>query len=117
MNKRLGTNIQGYTPESLAHLSSYDWPGNIRELENILERAIVVCDEPLIQTKHLALPGFVDSYSFKAEHTLEHTLQEVEREIIQKTLISVQGNRVHAARMLGIHRSVLYKKLAKYNIK
>ncbi|MGI1657873.1 MAG: sigma 54-interacting transcriptional regulator [Desulfitobacterium sp.] len=117
VNKRLGTDIQGYTPESLAHLCSYDWPGNIRELENILERAIVICDEPMIQPKHLALPGFVDSLSFKEEHTLEYTLQEAEREIIQKTLISVQGNKVHAARILGIHRSVLYKKLAKYNIK
>ena len=103
-------------PESITHLCAYDWPGNIRELENILERAIVICDEAWILPKHLALPGVMETISLGAEQTLEYALQAAEREIIDKTLRRVQGNKVQAARILGIHRSVLYKKLAKYNI-
>lgn len=115
INKRLGSDIQGLAPESLNYLCSYDWPGNIRELENILERAIVICDDVWILPKHLSLPGIIDFTSYK-EQTLEHAMQEAEREILIKTLESVQGNKVQTARVLGIHRSVLYKKLAKYNI-
>lgn len=116
INKRLGTDIQGVRPESITHLCAYDWPGNIRELENILERAIVICDEAWILPKHLALPGVMETITLGAEQTLEYALQAAEREILDKTLRRVQGNKVQAARILGIHRSVLYKKLAKYNI-
>ncbi|KTE91170.1 diguanylate cyclase [Desulfitobacterium hafniense] len=116
INKRLGTDIQGVRSESITHLCAYDWPGNIRELENILERAIVICDETWILPKHLALPGVMETLALDAEQTLEYALQAAEREILDKTLRRVQGNKVQAARILGIHRSVLYKKLAKYNI-
>lgn len=116
INKRLGTEIRGLAPESLTYLCTYDWPGNIRELENILERAIVICDDSWIFPKHLSLPGSNDSYSYSPEQSLERALQEAEREIIQKALLRAQGNKMQAARMLGIHRSVLYKKLTKYEI-
>lgn len=116
INKRLGTNIQGLTDESIDYLASYDWPGNIRELENVLERAIVICDDVLISPKHLSLPGLSDTNLSPLEQTLEYVLQKTEREIIERTLNQAQGNKVKAARILGIHRSALYKKLAKYNI-
>lgn len=116
INKRLGTEIRGLAPESLTYLCTYEWPGNIRELENILERAIVICDDSWISPKHLSLPGSVDSSSYSPGQSLEHALQEAEREIIQKALLRAQGNKMQAARMLGIHRSVLYKKLTKYEI-
>lgn len=116
INDRLGTFIQGITHESLSTLSAYEWPGNIRELENILERAMITCDDVWIHPKHLSLPVNPDASIKPVEKTLEIALAEAEREIIQDALRSVQGNKVHASRILGIHRSVLYKKMAKLNI-
>lgn len=116
INNRLATLIHGLTPESLSALCSYEWPGNIRELENILERAMVSCDEIWIQPKHLSLPGIQEASLHLVDKTLELALAEAERDIIRGALRSVQGNKVHASRILGIHRSVLYKKMAKLNI-
>jgi PAS domain S-box-containing protein len=116
INHRLGMTIDGLTSESLSVLFAYDWPGNIRELENIIERAMVTCDETWIHPKHLSLSGNLEHHLQANDTTLEIALAEAEREIIQGALRRAQGNKVHAAKILGIHRSVLYKKLAKYNL-
>ena len=116
INHRLGTTIQGLTPESLSALYAYDWPGNIRELENILERAMVTCDERWLHPKHLSLPGDLENHLNPTEKTLEEALADAERDIIESALRRAQGNKMQAARLLGIHRSVLYKKLAKLNL-
>lgn len=116
INKRLGTLIQGFTSETLTILTAYDWPGNVRELENILERAMVTCDEQWIQPKHLSLPGDLIHYLEPSEKTLEVALAEAEREIIRQALRNTRGNKVHAAKILGIHRSLLYKKMTKLNM-
>lgn len=116
INKRLGTLIQGFNSETLKILTAYHWPGNIRELENILERAMVTCDEHWIQPKHLSLQGDLNRYLEPAGKTLEVALAEAEREIIRRALRNTRGNKVHAAKILGIHRSLLYKKITKLNI-
>ena len=116
INHRLGTTILGLTPESLNTLYGYDWPGNIRELENIIERAMVTCDEKWLHPKHLSLPGDSASHLNPDEKTLEEALADAERDIIEKALRRAQGNKMQTARLLGIHRSVLYKKLTKHNL-
>lgn len=116
INHRLGIINHGLTQESLTALSAYHWPGNIRELENILERAMVTCDENWIQPKHLSLPGEPEHYLEPVDKTLEVALADAERDIIQEALSRTRGNKVHAAKILGIHRSVLYKKMAKLNL-
>lgn len=134
LNHRLGTFIEGLTSDALQYLQSYDWPGNIRELENVLERAIIISDEPWIHPWHLSLPlrvngeiyhppggekdtepskGFLTSKPLK---TLEEGLEEAERELLLSALQRSQGNKMQAARFLGIHRSVLYKKMAKHHL-
>lgn len=133
LNHRLGSFIDGITPEAFDYLRSYDWPGNIRELENILERAIITCDESWIQVWHLSLPlhsngdrqsgsGGLDSKSEASNPqnnhfmTLEEGLNEAECKMIQLALQRSHGNKMQAARFLGIHRSALYKKMSKHQL-
>ncbi|HVJ48522.1 sigma 54-interacting transcriptional regulator [Desulfitobacterium sp.] len=133
LNHRLGTFIEGITPEAIKYLQAYDWPGNIRELENVLERAIITCDEPWIQSWHLSLPlqttgdtpyavdqinGEPHSIIFQKRQftTLEEGLAEAERDMIHSALQMSHGNKMQAARLLGIHRSALYKKMAKHRL-
>ncbi|AHF06832.1 diguanylate cyclase [Desulfitobacterium metallireducens DSM 15288] len=133
LNHRLGSFIEGVTPEAFEYLRTYDWPGNIRELENILERAIITCDELWVQSWHLSLPlrnstdRLLDSegvdnntqqnnYQNNQFTTLEEGLNEAERNMIHLALQRSHGNKMQAARLLGIHRSALYKKMSKHRL-
>ncbi len=97
--------------EALAALGSYPWPGNIRELKNVIERALILCPDGRIGARDLLLPsGGETGRPFCA------TLEEVERQHIIKVLSSTGNNRSRAARVLGISRSTLGDKLRKYNL-
>jgi sigma-54 dependent transcriptional regulator, acetoin dehydrogenase operon transcriptional activator AcoR len=113
--------------ETMKILESYSWPGNIRELENVIERAILIAHE-VIEPDHLpkyilhhpvqisdeALP--VQHYSLNLTNSNVNSVREMERELIIITLQKVNGNKSLAARILGISRSNLYEKIAKYKI-
>jgi len=119
LNKRLETEIEGVTPEALNLLINYTWPGNVRELENVLERAMNISDDTLIRMEHLPyqVKKSVGNTSLTwKEKTLEQGLLQAEKELIMNALSQTNGNKVQAARSLGIHRSVLYKKLSKHNL-
>ncbi len=118
LNHKLGTQVENINNEVLRHFSVYDWPGNVRELENTIERAINFCDGNTIDTSNIPThilskpqPGPV-----KPLNTLEKMLEQHEKEVISSTLQSCGGNKSRAARTLDIHRSVLYRKMNKYNI-
>lgn len=98
-------------PEALDALCEYSWPGNIRELRNVLERALLVSDEAAIRTQDLRLagPGLAVSTPFGREETL--VLSDLERSAIEAALAAENGNVECAARRLGISRSALYKKI------
>lgn len=119
LNQKLGTYVEGVSNEAMELLKQYPWPGNIRELENVLERAMNISDERFIYPEHLpvqlrqTLRGNNSTYGQK---TLEQGIFEAERNIILNALRQAKGNKVHAAQALGIHRSVLYKKLARHNL-
>ena len=105
------------SPEALRRLQDYDYPGNARELENIIERALALCDDSEIQVRHL--PS--DLYSSQHFHLPTiHTgrpsksLEENEREYILSILKSVDGNKTKAAKIIGIDRVSLWRKLKKY---
>jgi DNA-binding NtrC family response regulator len=98
--------------EALSALGSYDFPGNVRELANVIERAVVVAEGQSIGAREL--PEAVRAAS--AAHTRRArrpTLAELEAEYIRETLESVGGNKSEAARVLGISRKNLYERLAR----
>lgn len=118
LNQELHTDVYGMSPEVLYRLNNYPWPGNIRELENVLERAINICNGATIQAEHL--PEYIDNHSISplvfSTGSLEEQMAEREQHIIRQTLQQCNGNRSQTARVLGIHRSVLYRKMHRYNI-
>jgi two-component system, NtrC family, response regulator HydG len=106
MNKR----IVRVPPGAMALLDHYQWPGNIRELENAIERAMVVAQEPEIREEDFALRLPV------AEHT-PRTLEEIERAHILAVLEDCKGNQTLASEVLDIDRVTLHNKLKKYGWK
>lgn len=99
--------------EALALLQNYSFPGNVRELENILERALTMCDNNEITAEDLCLPtpvkGAANEFQPKVD-TLEDFLTKIEREAIEKALVESKGNKTAAAKRLGISfRAMRYK--------
>jgi DNA-binding NtrC family response regulator len=103
-------------PEALAALYRYEWPGNVRELANMLERAQILAENHLITLKDLpeTLAG-PRSCTCGAEGDPRY-LREVERRHVQQVLQQEKGNKVHAARALGISRRALYRLIEKYQL-
>jgi len=97
------------TPEAMEALRRHDWPGNVRELRNVLERALIMCEGPVIDAAHLCLrakknvppPGTTD-------------LETLEKRAIERVMRDTDGNKVRAARQLGISRMQLYGRLRKF---
>ncbi|MBW2183428.1 MAG: hypothetical protein JRF49_06145 [Deltaproteobacteria bacterium] len=101
----------------------YSYPGNVRELRNIIERALMLCESNLISYKDLSLEVRRDTKKDQApsndrvqELTLEDKKERMERETILQVLKQVKGNKLKAAKLLKISRSTLYAKIEKYNI-
>jgi DNA-binding NtrC family response regulator len=105
------------TAPALELLTSYDWPGNVRQLENCIEQAVVLCDGDHIDVDSLPLVETTPKRS--APHVagmpIGLTLREIEQEYIQRTLQAVGGNRTRAARLLGISLRCLQYKLKAYD--
>jgi DNA-binding NtrC family response regulator len=108
------------TPSAMTCLLQYDWPGNVRDLENCVERAVALRNDDTIDVSDLP-PGlrgaqpFVPSLGAEpAFHTTD--LEEIERVTIQRVFEQVNGDKALAGRLLGISRATLYRKLKRYNI-
>jgi transcriptional regulator with PAS, ATPase and Fis domain len=100
------------SPEAMSLLTAYHWPGNVRELENVIERALILCDSGSIEPEHLPL-GVRLEPSFHADEDDGRlvTLEEVERRYVKRVLEECQGHRHKAANILGISERNLYRKL------
>jgi len=115
-----GRRIRGFTPAAITALETHHWPGNIRELRNCVERAVVLAPEEWVDVADLALSHLsVAGDSGRAAHPaaghyVPETISEVERRHILNTLAAVGGNKTKAATILGIERSTLDRKLAKW---
>ena len=92
----------------------YNWPGNIRELKNVMERSVVFAEGGVILPKHL--PEYLLSAADDTEASSTFSLEEAERRAIVQALEKSPGNITGAAGLLGIARNTLYNKLRKYNI-
>ena len=123
LNEALGTAVNGMSDEAMYIFQRYSWPGNIRELRNVLERTVIVNRHGEIRKNHLPLYLLQnelelneDLLKFKEEFPgkLEQVMQEAEKALILKALEMTNNNKRQAAQLLGIHRSALYQKLKKY---
>lgn len=105
------------SPETLVLLKGYDYPGNVRELENILERAVAIATGPVIEPGHL--PDDLQALSMRTFRKPEGripSLEEQERAYIQWVLKETKGNQTLAAQLLGIDRVSLWRKLKRYRL-
>jgi DNA-binding NtrC family response regulator len=111
-----GKKLAGLTPQATKVLSEYAWPGNIRELRNTLERAVILCGTAAIDVEHLptemAVGGGESAY-LKVPFGLP--LREVEKEYILSSLGRMQNNKARTAQALGISEKTLYNKLYRYS--
>ena len=114
--------MEQLTPEAFDFLMSYSWPGNIRELQNAMERSVILADGETIGEKQLprevTMPLALQEVALKGTNGSDTlNLDEQERETILKALAQAHGNKKKAAEILGIHRPTLYSKLKRYEIK
>ncbi|MFE0503931.1 sigma-54 interaction domain-containing protein [Peribacillus butanolivorans] len=108
--------VQGMGDQALRLLRLYKWPGNIRELENIIERALnIVDEEEMIDSKHL--PEEITGHKELAPiRTLAEVMEETERATIFSCLEMTSGNKSETAKRLGVSRTTLYEKMNKYGL-
>ncbi len=131
--QRTGRFISGISKDALQALMTYQWPGNIRELENAIERAVIIASGRQIELEDLpeaiSRIGLEERDRIKVERakaasegrtttfevTVPSSMEEIERQAIEATLDYTGGDKTHAAKALGIGRKTLYRKLEQYN--
>lgn len=105
------------TPQALSILESYSWPGNVRELENVIERAVTLSSGSVLDESLFPLSLSNPAHPAMTENPTRFLkLEEMEKLQIEKALGMTNGNRVEAAKLLGIHRKTLYRMAKRYGI-
>lgn len=102
--------------ETMRILMEYSWPGNVRELENVLERAAILTEGPMIQPENLPEGLRSAPYASDEEIPISFSLENLEKKHIQDILNLTRGNQSEAAKILGIDRRTLYRKIKAYNL-
>lgn len=117
-NRELDRNISGFSPAAELALQQYQWPGNIRELENCIERAFNYSTGPVIDAAYLNLPTAACEPEDTAPETrtLKQIREQAEKQAIKRMLELCGGNKKETAERLGIDRSILYDKIKRYDL-
>lgn len=117
-NGELDRNVKNLSPEVFAIFESYDWPGNLRELKNVIKRMVLLSKKEIADTSCLPEEMTLALSDFQKPSSLDlKALNESnERALIEKTLVTVKYNKSLAARLLNIDRKTLYSKIEKYKI-
>jgi DNA-binding NtrC family response regulator len=120
MSEKHSRKVGAVSEAVLNQFNNYSWPGNVRELRNTIERAVIVCDTGVIETKHLP-PGFGQAPLRAAANDPDAvrlgvgtTVEEAEKMLILKTLEATSNNKTRAAEILGISLKTLHNKLKEY---
>lgn len=131
-NKKIGKDIKGITAESLKKLEGHPWHGNVRELENTIQKAMVFCNSDYLSVEYFnelaerrvccenlddAIQQLADmAFKNKSGNMFQDIVGRLEAHMIKKALELTNGNQVHAARLLGISRNTLRKKIGEENL-
>jgi len=125
-NRELNLNCKGFSEETLNIFTEYDWPGNIRELKNLVKRAVLISTGDIVKPEHLPAeivqstrrendwPGNLSQPEDSQD--LQSASGQMEKKIILKAIEDAGYNKSKAARLLNIDRKTLYNKIRKYNI-
>jgi len=117
LSSKMGKNINRIHPDALALLYGYSFPGNIRELKNMIERAIIMCPTSELLPMHFSILQTSSSELIETEmQEPSFDLKTLEKETIQKALVKVNYKKAEAARLLNIEWNALYRRIQKYNI-
>ncbi len=122
INHTLGAGISGISDEAIQLLKKYSWPGNIRELENLLERAVnLACLSgiEILDIEHFPSLAQIDHHLPKRkndDYNLSKAVEGLEKDMIVSTLIATNNNKSQAAQLMGLNKSVFYRKLKKYDL-
>ena len=120
-NKKLDKNIKGITPDAMAILLEHEWTGNVRELENAIERAVLLAEETILLPENFPpelgiISGTDERDDLLEEHSLKAAQKVLEKKLITRALTATGGNRTKAARLLEISHPSLLSKIKTYNI-
>ncbi|UCD72327.1 MAG: sigma-54-dependent Fis family transcriptional regulator [Syntrophobacterales bacterium] len=127
--RALNRDIRGFAESAQKKLVEYSWPGNIRELKNIMERAVILARDGIIRSSHLLVRGKLEPHEQEIDPQgipltippegiyLQDMISRIEKTLITKALEAVGGNQVRAAKLLHIPRHVLIYQMKKFNIK
>jgi len=110
--QRYRKHLEGFEPVALQILLDHPWPGNIRELDHSVERAVLMAEGSAVRASDLGLRPAREA-SLRLD---EMSIEDVERVLIQKALARFGGNVSHASKALGLSRSALYRRLQKYSL-
>jgi transcriptional regulator with GAF, ATPase, and Fis domain len=118
--RETGRKVKGFTPAAFIKMEAHTWPGNVRELRNVVERAVALGQTPMIDEAEIWLTPLLssgDSDFGVAPVYRPRSLEDIEKEHIQRTLTHTGGNKSQAAMILGIERSTLDRKIKGYGLK
>ena len=127
LNGELGRSVREVDPEAMALLEAYSWPGNVRELRNVVERAVLLADGPVLDPGLLPAEirgGRTPDGRPEAERALERLdlgpngidMESLERRLLEEALLRSEGNRTEAGRLLGLSRHQIRNRLLKYGM-
>lgn len=118
ISHRMGRSVPALSAEALEKLLVYDFPGNIRELENILERALIYSDGPRLIAENIDLhrPGAAEALAHPPSGSSSGSLENLEKNAIRETLARYRGNRTKAAKELGVSRKTILNKIKAYEL-